>query len=209
MTLVAYAIAAYLIGSLPFAVIVSKLMGLPDPRSYGSGNPGTTNVLRSGSKIAALLTLIGDGAKGWFAVWLAMRLGADAMTLAVVAFAVFIGHVFSVWLAFKGGKGVATACGVLLALDWRVGVATLVVWLTIVVVSRYSSLAALVGALFAPFAMWHYGAPEAVLYSSIAMCAVLVWRHQANILKLLKGEESRIFEKSKDPPGESADAAES
>ena len=201
MTLVAFALAAYLIGSLPFAVIVSRLMGLPDPRSYGSGNPGTTNVLRSGSKIAALLTLAGDGAKGWFAVWLAMRLGADAVTLAVVAFAVFIGHVFPVWLAFKGGKGVATAAGVLLALDWRVGVATLVVWLTIVVVSRYSSLGAIVASLFAPFAAWHYGISGAVLYTSIAMCAVLVWRHQPNIAKLLRGEESRIGERKKEGAG--------
>ena len=201
MTLVAFALAAYLIGSLPFAVIVSKAMRLPDPRSYGSGNPGTTNVLRSGSKIAALLTLAGDGAKGWFAVWLAMRLGADAVTLAVVAFAVFIGHVFPIWLAFKGGKGVATAAGVLLALDWRVGVATLVVWLTIVVVSRYSSLGAITASLFAPFAAWHYGISGAVLYALIAMCAVLVWRHQPNIAKLLKGEESRIGEKKKEASG--------
>jgi len=201
MTLVAFALAAYLIGSLPFAVIVSKAMRLPDPRSYGSGNPGTTNVLRSGSKVAALLTLAGDGAKGWFAVWLAMRLGADAVTLAVVAFAVFIGHVFPVWLAFKGGKGVATAAGVLLALDWRVGVATLVVWLTIVVVSRYSSLGAITASLFAPFAAWHYGISGAVLYTSIAMCAVLVWRHQPNIAKLLRGEESRIGEKKKEASG--------
>jgi glycerol-3-phosphate acyltransferase PlsY len=208
MTLVAFAVAAYLVGSLPFAVIVSKLMGLPDPRSYGSGNPGTTNVLRSGSKIAAVLTLAGDGAKGWFAVWLAIGLGADALTIAVVAFAVFIGHVFPVWLAFKGGKGVATAAGVLLAIDWRVGVASLVVWLITVVVSRYSSLGALVAATFAPFAAWHYGAPDPLLYSAIAMCAVLVWRHQANIVKLLKGEESRIGEKKQEQPAESAGAAE-
>jgi glycerol-3-phosphate acyltransferase PlsY len=206
MSLVAFALAAYLIGSLPFAVIVSRLMGLPDPRSYGSGNPGTTNVLRSGSKVAALLTLAGDTAKGWFAVWLALRLGADALTLAVVAFAVFIGHVFPAWLAFRGGKGVATAAGVLLALDWRAGVATLVVWLTIVVVSRFSSLGAIVAALFAPFAVWHYGAPDAVLLATILMCAVLVWRHQANIAKLLRGEESRIGEKKK---AEGAGAAQS
>jgi glycerol-3-phosphate acyltransferase PlsY len=201
MTLVAFALAAYLIGSLPFAVIVSRLMGLPDPRSYGSGNPGTTNVLRSGSKIAALLTLAGDAAKGWFAVWLAMRIGAGPLTIAVVAIAVFLGHVFSVFLRFKGGKGVATAAGVLFALDWRVGVATLVAWLTVVVVSRYSSLGAIVAAVFGPFALWHYGAPDVVLYSAIAMCAVLVWRHQANIVKLLRGEESRIGEKKKDEAG--------
>jgi len=201
MTLVAFALAAYLIGSLPFAVIVSRLMGLPDPRSYGSGNPGTTNVLRTGNKIAALLTLAGDAAKGWFAVWLAMRLGAGPPAIAVVAIAVFLGHVFSVFLRFKGGKGVATAAGVLFALDWRVGVATLVAWLTVVVVSRYSSLGAIVAAVFGPFALWHYGAPDVVLYSAIAMCALLVWRHEANIVKLLRGEESRIGEKKKDGAG--------
>lgn len=126
-----FALGAYLIGSIPFAVVVSRLMGLADPRSYGSGNPGATNVLRSGSKLAALLTLAGDAAKGWFAVWLALRLGAAEDVVAVVAMAVLLGHVFSFWLRFQGGKGVSTAAGVLFALDWRIGLAVVVAWLKI------------------------------------------------------------------------------
>jgi glycerol-3-phosphate acyltransferase PlsY len=153
MIAIAAAAVAYLVGSIPFAVIVSRLMGLPDPRSFGSGNPGATNVLRTGSKLAAILTLAGDALKGWVAVWASIRLGLAGEVVAVVAFAAFIGHVFPVWLRFKGGKGVATAAGVLFALDWRVGAAVLLVWLTVVVVSRYSSLGALVASLFAPAAV--------------------------------------------------------
>ncbi len=171
-------------------------MGLPDPRSFGSGNPGATNVLRSGSKAAAVLTLAGDALKGWVAVWAAIRLGLAAEVVAVVALAAFLGHVFPVWLRFKGGKGVATAAGVIFAIDWRVGLAVVVVWLTIVVVSRYSSLGALCAALFAPVAVYHLrwrGA--ACSLATCVMCAILVWRHEANIRKLLRGEESRIGEK--------------
>lgn len=198
MTAVLYTLVAYLVGSIPFAIVVSRAMGLPDPRSYGSGNPGTTNVLRSGSKIAAVLTLAGDTAKGWFAVWLAMRVGASEEEVALVALAVFLGHVFSMWLRFQGGKGVATAAGVLFAIDWRVGLAALVVWLTVVVVSRYSSLGALCAAAFAPVAAYYVlqGAGP-VTIAVAAMSAVLVWRHSANIGKLLRGEESRIGEKKK------------
>ncbi|MBK7659940.1 MAG: glycerol-3-phosphate acyltransferase, partial [Betaproteobacteria bacterium] len=131
MTAVLAAIVAYLVGSIPFAVVVTRAMGLPDPRSYGSGNPGTTNVLRSGSKMAALLTLVGDAAKGWVAVWGAMKLGLAVEVVAIVALAAFLGHVFSFWLKFQGGKGVATAAGVLLAIDWRVGLATLGTWILV------------------------------------------------------------------------------
>ncbi|QJR16602.1 glycerol-3-phosphate 1-O-acyltransferase PlsY [Usitatibacter palustris] len=203
MMLLVYAVAAYLVGSIPFAVVVSRAMGLPDPRSYGSGNPGTTNVLRSGSRIAALLTLVGDAAKGWFAVWLALHLQLPAEAVAVVAVAVFLGHVFSVWLRFKGGKGVATAAGVLLALDWRVGLAVIVVWLTVVVVSRYSSLGAIVSALFAPVAAYYALGAGPAFVATLVMSAVLVWRHEANIGKLLRGEESRIGAKkeSMEQPG--------
>src|SRR5512139_3421106 len=148
MTALLAAALAYLVGSIPFAVVVGRAMGLADPRSFGSGNPGATNVLRSGSKLAAVLTLAGDALKGWVAVWGATYLGLAVEVVAVVAFCAFIGHVFPVWLKFKGGKGVATAAGVIFALDWRVGVAVLVAWLTVVVVSRYSSLGALVGAVF-------------------------------------------------------------
>jgi acyl phosphate:glycerol-3-phosphate acyltransferase len=189
------AVVAYLIGSIPFAVIVSRVMGLPDPRSFGSGNPGATNVLRSGSKAAAILTLAGDALKGWVAVWVAVRLGLAAEVVAVVALAAFLGHVFPVWLRFKGGKGVATAAGVIFAIDWRVGLAVVVVWLTIVVVSRYSSLGALVAALFAPVAVYTLDGAGPILVATCVMCAILVWRHEANIRKLLRGEESRIGEK--------------
>lgn len=195
MSLVLAAAFGYLVGSIPFAVIVSRAMGLPDPRSFGSGNPGATNVLRSGSKAAAILTLAGDTLKGWVAVWGAMRLGYAQEVVAVVALAAFVGHLFPVWLRFKGGKGVATAAGVLFALDWRVGFAVLVVWLTVVVVSRYSSLGALTAALFAPAAVYFLLGAGPLLPVTVVMCALLVWRHEGNIRKLLHGTESRIGEK--------------
>ena len=191
------AVAAYLVGSIPFAVLVSRAMGLPDPRSFGSGNPGATNVLRSGSKAAAILTLAGDALKGWLPVWVAVRLGMDETVVAVVALAAFLGHVFSVWLRFKGGKGVATAAGVLFALDWRVGLVTLGTWLVVVAATRYSSLGALVASVAAPAAVWAFLGAGPAFAASLAMSAVLVWRHEANIRKLLRGEESRIGEKKK------------
>jgi glycerol-3-phosphate acyltransferase PlsY len=198
MTAVLSAIVAYLVGSIPFAVVVSRAMGLPDPRSYGSGNPGTTNVLRSGSKVAALLTLAGDAAKGWIAVWGAMKLGLDAPVVAIVAIAAFLGHVFPVWLRFQGGKGVATAAGVLFAIDWRVGLATLVAWLTVVVATRYSSLGALVASALAPVAVYVFLGAGPIWMATLAMSAVLLWRHEGNIRKLLRGEESRIGQKKEE-----------
>jgi glycerol-3-phosphate acyltransferase PlsY len=198
MTAVLSAIVAYLVGSIPFAVVVSRAMGLPDPRSYGSGNPGTTNVLRSGSKVAALLTLAGDAAKGWIAVWGAMKLGLAVEVVAIVALAAFIGHVFPVWLGFRGGKGVATAAGVLFALDWRVGLATLGAWLVVVVATRYSSLGALVASVLAPVAVYTFLGAGPIWLASLAMSAVLLWRHEGNIRKLLRGEESRIGQKKKE-----------
>lgn len=198
MTAVVAAIVGYLVGSIPFAVVVSRAMGLPDPRSYGSGNPGTTNVLRSGSKVAALLTLAGDAAKGWIAVWAAMKLGLAVEVVAIVALAAFIGHVFPVWLKFQGGKGVATAAGVLFALDWRVGLATLGAWLVVVVATRYSSLGALVASVLAPVAVYIFLGAGPIFVTSVAMSAVLLWRHEGNIRKLLRGEESRIGQKRKE-----------
>jgi glycerol-3-phosphate acyltransferase PlsY len=199
MATAAFILIGYLIGSLSFAVIVSKAFALPDPHSYGSGNPGATNVLRTGNKLAAVLTLLGDGLKGWFAVFLAQRLawrfGVDDAGIAAVALAVFVGHLFPVFFRFKGGKGVATAAGVLFAVDWRIGLGTLVTWLVIAFFFRYSSLAALVAAAFAPFAtalvLGFYVYAAAVLVIS----ALLVWRHAENIRKLFAGTESRIGEK--------------
>ncbi|MCA3001409.1 MAG: glycerol-3-phosphate 1-O-acyltransferase PlsY [Rhodocyclaceae bacterium] len=187
---------AYLIGSLSFAVIVSKLMGLPDPHSYGSGNPGATNVLRTGKKLAALLTLAGDAGKGWFAVWLAQRVAVDfslnETTLAAVALAVFVGHLFPVFFRFQGGKGVATAAGILLAINLWLGLATLATWLIIAVFFRYSSFAALVASIFAPFCTAYLFGLTGYLPAVFFMCLLLIWRHRENITKLMNGTESRL-----------------
>ncbi|HYC36755.1 MAG TPA: glycerol-3-phosphate 1-O-acyltransferase PlsY [Usitatibacter sp.] len=199
MTAFLCALGGYLAGSIPFAVLVSRLMRLPDPRSYGSRNIGATNVLRSGNRVAALLTLVGDAAKGWAAVLVARLMGLPLELLALVGFAAFVGHVFPVWLRFQGGKGVATAAGVLIAFDWRLGLAVIVAWLTVAVVSRYSSLASLTAALFAPAAAWHLSGNGPVLWAVIAMSILLFARHHANIRKLVRGEESRIGEKKKAP----------
>jgi glycerol-3-phosphate acyltransferase PlsY len=193
-------LAAYLIGSLSFAVIVSQLMGLNDPRTYGSGNPGATNVLRSGNKAAAVLTLLLDALKGFVPVLLVKEFGApyglDEGTLALVAIAAFLGHLWPVFFRFKGGKGVATAAGVLLGLNPWLGLATLATWIIIAAFTRYSSLAALVAAVFAPFyqvLIWG-GGPIAV--AVFVMGALLVWRHRANIQKLLNGTESKLGQKA-------------
>ncbi len=191
------AVLAYLVGSVPFAVVVSRAMGLPDPRSFGSGNPGATNVLRTGNKAAAILTLAGDALKGWVAVFVAQRLGMAVEVVALVALAAFLGHVFSVWLRFQGGKGVATAAGVLLAVDWRVGLVVLGIWVAVVAASRYSSLGALVASVLAPVVVFFLLGAGPLLLSTVVMSVVLVWRHQANIGKLLRGEESRLGEKKK------------
>ena len=195
MTTLVCILGGYLAGSIPFAILVSRLMGLPDPRTYGSGNIGATNVLRSGNRIAALLTLIGDSGKGWAAVVVAQALEADPGQAALVGLGAFIGHAFPVWLRFRGGKGVATAAGVLLALDWRVGLAVIGAWLAIAVVSRYSSLAALVGAVVAPAAAWYFLGPGLGFAAIAAMSVLVVLRHWVNIGKLVRGEESRIGEK--------------
>ncbi|CDG81523.1 glycerol-3-phosphate 1-O-acyltransferase PlsY [Janthinobacterium agaricidamnosum] len=198
-------VGAYLIGSVSFAVVMSKAFGLSDPRTYGSKNPGATNVLRSGNKGAAVMTLIGDGAKGWLAVWLAIQisdrypqyLGAGDVAVALVAIAVFLGHLWPVFFRFVGGKGVATALGVLLGLNPWLGLATLVTWLVIAYAFRYSSLAALVAALFAPF---YYGllfGMDERLLAVVVMSALLAYRHGKNISNLLAGKESRIGSKSK------------
>ena len=200
MTAVLFALGGYLAGSIPFAVIVSRILALPDPRTYGSRNIGATNVLRSGHRIAALLTLMGDAGKGWGAVLVARVLGADDVLIAIVGLAAFLGHVFSVWLRFQGGKGVATAAGVLIAFDWRLGLAVIVVWLAVAAASRYSSLGAIVAALFAPVATWYFLGPGPVFAAVVAMSVILIVRHKANIVKLARGEESRIGEKKAATP---------
>jgi acyl phosphate:glycerol-3-phosphate acyltransferase len=194
-------VAAYLVGSLSFAVVVSRFLGLADPRTYGSLNPGATNVLRSGNKVAAALTLLLDALKGWFPVWLVAHqglfYGLGEATTAMVALAAFIGHVWPVFFRFKGGKGVATAAGVLVGIEPFLGVTTVATWLIVAYFSRYSSLAALASAVFAP-AYYFVGnrvawyVDKRVLLAIGVMSAVLIWRHQANIGKLLRGEESRI-----------------
>jgi glycerol-3-phosphate acyltransferase PlsY len=196
-TLAAWALAGYLVGSIPFAVLVSRALALPDPRTYGSKNIGATNVLRSGHRVAAFLTLVGDAGKGWAAILAARLAGVDDEGAAVVGLCAFLGHVFPVWLRFQGGKGVATAAGVLIALDWRVGVAVIGAWLAIAVVTRYSSLAAILAAVAAPVATWLIDGNGPFLAAVTVMSAVLVIRHRANIGKLLRGEESRIGEKKK------------
>jgi glycerol-3-phosphate acyltransferase PlsY len=196
MYTVLFVIAAYLIGSISFAVVCSRLFGLADPRTYGSKNPGATNVLRSGNKKAAIATLIGDCLKGWFAVWLALRLaprfGIDDTGIALVAIAVFLGHLWPVFFRFVGGKGVATALGVLLGLNAWLGVATLATWLIIAYAFRYSSLAALVSAAFAPFFYVLMFGVDPLLVAVAAMSLLLVYRHAKNIGKLVSGKESRI-----------------
>jgi glycerol-3-phosphate acyltransferase PlsY len=197
-------VLAYLIGSVSFAVLVSKTMGLADPHTYGSGNPGATNVLRTGNRKAAALTLIGDILKGVVAVllakWLAPQLGLAPMTIMLVGLAAFVGHLFPVFHRFAGGKGVATAAGVLVALNPVHGLATLGTWLIIAFFFRYSSLAALVAAIFAPF-YWVllFGASTAVL-PILLMSVLLIWRHRRNIGNLLAGKESRIGAKPGDLP---------
>ena len=196
-----FVVAAYLIGSISFAVVVSKLFRLDDPRSYGSKNPGATNVLRTGNKKAAILTLLGDGAKGFVAVFLAKTLGPDyginETGIALVAIAVFLGHLWPVFFRFIGGKGVATALGILLAIDWRLGLATLATWIIVAYAFRYSSLSALVAAIFAPFFYVLMFEIDAIALSIAIMSILLIFRHQKNIANLLAGKETRIGSKKK------------
>src|SRR5512140_1294545 len=195
MTALLCALGGYLAGSIPFALVVSRAFALPDPRTYGSRNIGATNVLRAGSRVAALLTLLGDAAKGWVAVLAARLAELPVELVALVGFAAFVGHVFPVWLRFRGGKGVATAAGVLIAFDWRIGLAAIVAWLAVAAATRYSSLGSLVAAVVAPIATWWLLGAGPLLAAVSAMSVLLVFRHKANIGKLLRGEESRIGEK--------------
>jgi glycerol-3-phosphate acyltransferase PlsY len=199
---------AYLIGSISFAVVVSKCMCLPDPYSYGSGNPGATNVLRTGNKRAAVLTLLGDALKGFLAVILARLVlgeamvtqGAAAWIFCGVVIAVFLGHLYPLFHGFKGGKGVATACGILFGINLTLGLATLATWLIVAFFLRYSSLAALAAAVFGPvYFVFLFGfQPMAIALSVV--CALLIWRHRSNIRNLMNGTETRIGKKKMPPP---------
>ncbi|MDS1141437.1 glycerol-3-phosphate 1-O-acyltransferase PlsY [Pusillimonas sp. SM2304] len=199
-------LASYLLGSVPFAVVVSRAMGLADPRTFGSKNPGATNVLRTGNKTAAALTLLGDAAKGWLAVfaagYVAQRFGIPSSVVAGCAVAAFLGHVFPVFLGFKGGKGVATALGVITALNPWLALATAGTWLILAYVTRYSSLSSILAAIFAPLYYLLGGNVAWPLNKSFALAivvisVVLVFRHQANISRLMTGKESRIGSKKK------------
>ena len=196
MNLVIALVAAYLLGSLSFAVLVTKGMGEADPRTYGSGNPGATNVLRSGNKLAALLTLVGDAAKGWLAVWLCQRYGGtygltDAHA-ALVGVAAFLGHLYPVFLGFKGGKGVATALGVLIAYSGILGLAVAATWIIIAVFFRYSSLAALLASIFAVFYDGLLFGINVQFFCVLVMSSLLIYRHKQNIANLMAGKESKI-----------------
>ena len=190
-------LAAYLLGSVPFAMISSRIFGLADPRSYGSGNPGATNVLRSGNKKAALVTLIGDALKGWAAVFIAQKMGFSDNVIGLVALAVFFGHLFPVFLKFKGGKGVATAAGVLLALDPLLGLAVLGTWLFVAFAFRYSSLAAVLAAGLAPVyqVLMHGGNGQTLVVGVLALA--LIGKHWQNLQRLLGGQEAKIGSKKK------------
>jgi glycerol-3-phosphate acyltransferase PlsY len=200
MTLIAFVLTAYLLGSISFGVLASRLFHLPDPRSYGSKNPGATNVLRSGKKGAALFTLVGDAGKGWVAVALAQYIGpapgVDVDATALAGLAVFLGHLFPIFLGFKGGKGVATALGVLLGFNPWMGLLSAAIWITVVVVWRISSLAALAAAALAPIcALFFLGLDQRTGVVFI-MSLLLIWRHKSNIESLLSGSEPRIGKQS-------------
>ena len=196
MTSALFVLVAYLIGSISFAVVVSRIFGLPDPHTYGSGNPGATNVLRTGKKAAAVLTLVGDAAKGAVALWLAQqfapRFGVGETVLAAVALAAFLGHLFPLYFHFRGGKGVATAAGIMLAIDWRIALTLLVIWVLVAAISRYSSLAAIVAASLSPLAAFHFLGWVPLTWAVLMIAVLLLWRHRGNIERLLAGNESRI-----------------
>jgi glycerol-3-phosphate acyltransferase PlsY len=189
-------VAAYLLGSISFAVVVSRAFGLPDPHEYGSGNPGATNVLRTGHKAAALLTLLGDGLKGFVAVFAAQRLGAALgaadWIVPATALAVFLGHIFPIFHGFAGGKGIATAAGIVFAVHWPLGLLLTVVWLTMAFGFKISSLAGLTAAVLLPLGMFYVQGPTALTGASVVIAVVLFWRHRGNIRQLFTGEERTI-----------------
>jgi len=194
------AVLAYLLGSVSFAVVVSRLMRLPDPRSYGSKNPGATNVLRSGSKAAAILTLVGDAGKGWLAVWLVQLYTNDVLAVAIAGLAAFLGHLYPVFYRFHGGKGVATAAGALFGFDLWLGLGTLATFAVIAGFFRYASLASIIAAVFAAFFAWFIKLDGPIVIGVAVMAVLLVWRHRENIRRLAAGTESKLGAAKPTPP---------
>jgi glycerol-3-phosphate acyltransferase PlsY len=195
ISIVFFAALAYLIGSISTAIITCKIMGLNDPRTIGSRNPGATNVLRHGSKKAAIITLTGDMLKGLLPVLIVTQFQADPLSVAAVGLFAFLGHLFPLYYGFKGGKGVATYYGVILGMNWQVGIIAIAIWLTVAALMKISSLSALVSITSTPFVLWYFS--QSVELSSIAalMSVLVVWRHLSNIRSLLKGEEAKIGQK--------------
>lgn len=185
-------LSAYLLGSLSTAIITSKLLGLPDPRTQGSGNPGATNVLRIGGRKAAVITLLGDMLKGLIAVLAGWLLGMSDTVVAAMGLAAFLGHLYPLFFGFRGGKGVATGLGVLIGISWPVGVAAVATWLIVAALTRYSSLSALCAALLAPFYTAWFTSSSAFLIMAVLLSLLLIWRHRSNMRNLLNGTESRI-----------------
>jgi glycerol-3-phosphate acyltransferase PlsY len=193
---VLWIVGAYLLGSVSFGILVSKVFGLADPRTVGSGNPGATNVLRSGKKSAAFLTLVGDAVKGWLPVWLALQSNQLMWVVSWVGVAVFLGHLYPIYFKFKGGKGVATALGVMLAISPLLGLASLLTWVIVFAFSRYASLASIVAALFVPIHSYYYLRPYKNFFLMLlVLSGLLIWRHRGNIKKLLNGTEDGFKKK--------------
>jgi glycerol-3-phosphate acyltransferase PlsY len=192
---IVWIVGAYLLGSIAFGILVSRLFGLPDPRTVGSGNIGATNVMRSGKKMAAFLTLAGDVFKGWLPVWLALQANMLMWVVAACGLAVFFGHLYPIFYKFRGGKGVATAFGVMLAISPWLGLVTLITWLLVFAVSRYSSLAAIIAALFAPVYAWYLLPYKDYILAVAVMTLFLIWRHRTNIQKLIAGTEAGFGKK--------------
>lgn len=195
MTELSFILAAYLLGSVSFGILMSRAFGLPDPRTVGSGNPGATNVLRSGKKAAAVLTLLGDGGKGWLAVWLATYYGLAPLVVCAIALAVFLGHLYPIFYGFKGGKGVATAFGVLIAISPWVGLYVLLTWVLAFAIWRYSSLAAMIAAGLAPAYALVLLDDKVYALTALALAILVIWRHRSNIRKLLAGTEGGFGKK--------------
>ncbi|WP_047539858.1 glycerol-3-phosphate 1-O-acyltransferase PlsY [Methylotenera versatilis] len=192
---IVWIVAAYLLGSISFGILICRLFGLPDPRTVGSGNIGATNVARSGKKLPAILTLLGDAFKGWLPVWLALQSGMLMWVVAAVGLAVFFGHLFPIYHRFKGGKGVATALGIMLAISLMLGLAALITWIIVFAISRYSSLGAIVAAVLSPLYAWALLPYKDYVIMVFVIAVMLVWRHKSNIQKLRAGTESGFGKK--------------